>query len=269
LLKEKRLSEVVFVAFDVETTGLDSQANRIVEVGAVRFGRDGPRDTYGQLVNPDCPMPSDAKAIHGITDEMVAGSPRMSSVLPDIIRFFGDSVLVAHNAQFDIGFFNAAFAEAGVEPLLNPVLCTRELARGVFPGLPDYKLATLARTLGIPPSEHHRALADAGASAGVFGRCVGLKDPTWEMSLGELLRYHGPLFWFGKTPAQTLEAIKGALESQKPVRIEYKGANGRFTLRDITPLSVEERGRSVKIVAYCHLRRENRTFRLDRITRIL
>ncbi len=266
---QKRLSELVFVAFDVETTGLDSQVHRIVEVGAVRFGRDGTRETYEQLVNPGGPMPLDAKAIHGITDEMVAGSPPISSILPDTVRFFGDSVLVAHNAQFDIGFFNAAFAEAALEPLPNPILCTRELARSLFPGLPDYKLTTLARTLRIPPSEHHRAVADAGTSAAVFARCVERTSATWGTTLGELLRRHGPIFRFGKTPAQTLQAIRDALETRKSLRIEYKGANGRFTLRNITPLTIEERGRTVKIVAYCHLRRENRTFRLDRITRIL
>lgn len=266
---QKRLSELTLVAFDVETTGLDSEAHRIVEVGAVRFGRGGPREAYEQLVNPGGPMPLDAKAIHGITDEMVAASPPLNSVLPEVVCFFGGSVLVAHNAQFDIGFFNAAFAGAGVEPLPNPILCTRELARRVFAGLPDYKLTTLARTLRIPPSEHHRAVADAGASAAVFAKCVERTPAMWDTTLGELLRYHGPLFRFGKTPAQTLEAIRDALEDRKPVRIEYKGANGRFTLRDITPLTVEGRGRSVKIIAYCHLRRENRTFRLDRITRIL
>jgi DNA polymerase-3 subunit epsilon len=268
-IAQKRLSELTFAAFDVETTGLDSRADRVVEVGAVKFERSGVLETYGQLVNPGRPIPPALTAIHGITDEMVAKSPPITSVITEFVEFAGDAVLVAHNAQFDVGFFDAAFAEACIEPLSTPVLCTRELSRGVFLGLSDYKLATLARFLGIPAVEHHHALADAGYSAEVFRRCMGYIDPEWNMTLTQLFKYHGPFFRFKPSMVPTLEAIRQALQSGRPVRIEYRSAAGEVTHRDITPLQIDGYGLSKKVVAYCHLRRENRTFRLDCILRIL
>ncbi|UCD56744.1 MAG: WYL domain-containing protein, partial [Candidatus Hydrogenedentota bacterium] len=252
-----------------ETTGLDSRADRIVEVGAVKFTREGLRGSYEQLVAPGCPIPSGATAIHGITNDMVAGCPPIDRVLPEITRFFGDSVLLAHNAQFDAGFLDAAFAQAGTEPSSNLILCTRELARGIFPELSDYRLTTLARALQIPASEQHRALADARYGAELFRRCVGRIAPEWDMSLADLLAYHGPQFRFGRALLRTWEIISGAVKGRASVRIEYRGASGRLTVRDITPVSIQEYGPHAKIVAFCHLRRENRTFRLDRITSVL
>ena len=263
------LSHLTFVAFDVETTGLDSQRDKIVQVGAARFDCRGVGETYEQFVNPGCRVPEEALDIHGITDAMLAGSPPIRDVLPRVVRFFGDSVLVAHNAPFDIGFFEAAFAEAGVEPPPNPVLCTRELAHRIFPGLPDYKLTTLVRVLDIPAGRHHRALADASSDAEVFRRCIERIDPEWHMSFGDLLAHHGSPFRFGAVSARALNAIMEALEGHTSIRIEYRDARGKSSVRDITPVSVEERGRYVHVIAFCHLRGQNRTFRLDSITRIL
>ena len=263
------LSRLTFVAFDVETTGLDSQAGGIVQVGAVRFDRNGVGETYEQLVNPGCRIPDEVRSIHGITDDMVAASPSMREVLPRIVRFFGGSILVAHKAQFDIGFFEAAFAEAGLEPPPNPILCTCEFARRVFPGLPDYKLTTLVRILKIPAGTHHHALADAGYSAEVFRHCTERVDAEWHMSLDDLQEFHGRPFRFGAASAKTLDAVLKALEGHASIRIEYRDANGKTTVREISPLSIRERDRYSKVVAYCHLRRENRTFRLDSIMKIL
>jgi len=267
-LQSRKLSEFTFVAFDAETTGLDAWAHRVVEVGAVRFDQGGLRDTYQQLVNPGCAIPQAACAIHGITDAMVAGSPALSSVLLRIIEFFGDSLLVAHNAQFDIGFFDTVFRATATPPLPNPVLCTRELARGLFPGLPNYKLVTLVRRLKIPASRHHRALADACSCAEILRKCINHKDPSWNMILRELLIFHGPLFRFGQA-ARTREVIEQAMNAGTSVQIEYRDADGTYTLREIIPLSIEENVRATKVIAFCHLRKENRTFRLDRIARIL
>lgn len=268
-LREKKLSELTFVAFDVETTGLDPQRDRIIEIGAIRFDQDGPRGEHEQLVNPGCPIPRNAIAVHGITNEAVASCPTLETALPRAIEFFGDCILLAHNAPFDKGFFDVAFAEAGMKPLPNPILCTVELARAAFPAFHDHKLTTLVRRLRIPVIAHHRALADAAYSAEVFRKCVECMDSGWGASLDNLLQCHGPPIRFGVTASQALEAIEEALNSGASIRIEYRSASGTVTIRNITPLSIEGRGSSTRIPAFCHLRKEKRTFRLDSIRRIL
>ena len=101
------LADVDFVAFDLETTGLSPISCRIVEFGAVRFNlAAGELETFEQIVDPQCPIPPETIRVHGITDAMVRGMPTVSEVLPAFLGFLGgpDTVLMAHNASFDIGF---------------------------------------------------------------------------------------------------------------------------------------------------------------------
>jgi DNA polymerase III epsilon subunit family exonuclease len=271
--KDSVLSDFTFVAFDVETTGLDPLADRIVEVGAVKFGRNGNLAEYQQFVNPECPIPSAAVAIHRITDEMVASSPPISASLPGIVDFFDDSILIAHNAPFDIGFFDAAFTRTGIGIPDNRILCTLQLARTIFPGLPGYSLEALVGRLNLPPGRNHRALADAAYAADVFRHCIERAGANWDMTVDGLLRYHGPPFRFGKTcdsdlAARALVLIEQSIERGASVLIEYQSSGGTITSRSISPQSIDERGRHTKVVAFCHLRGERRTFRLDCIKKI-
>lgn len=264
---DKKLCELTFAAFDVETTGLNPARDRVVEIGAVGFDRDGVREEFERLVNPLRPIPHDATAIHGITDSEVASSPPMREILPRIIEFFDDSILVAHNAPFDIGFFGAAIAEAGVNPPPNPIVCTVELSRAMFPEAPNHKLETLVRMLGISDGGEHRGLADSINAVEVFKRCVERMSSGWSASLGDLLNHHGPLFHFGNPNSRWLETIEEALKAGAALKIEYRSQGGGVTEREITPLRVEGYGRKQRVVAFCHLRKENRTFLLDNIKR--
>jgi DNA polymerase-3 subunit epsilon len=102
---DRPLSEVEFVAFDLETTGLFPVVNRIVEFGAVRFTLDGRElGTWEQLVNPECVIPPGVTEIHGITDAMVRGQATLAQALPGFLEFLGDTdaILLAHNATFDL-----------------------------------------------------------------------------------------------------------------------------------------------------------------------
>ncbi|MDR1306729.1 MAG: 3'-5' exonuclease, partial [Treponema sp.] len=94
----------VFTAFDIETTGLDSRQDRIVEFGAVKFDRRGPIVRYAALINPGIPMPEEAGRVNGITDQMLAGKPPLEAVFPDFLGLVKDTVIIAHNAPFDMGF---------------------------------------------------------------------------------------------------------------------------------------------------------------------
>lgn len=96
-----------FVAFDLETTGLEAGRDRIAEIGAVRFERRGVVGRFSTLVNPGIPMPKEASAVNGITDDMLAGAPGIDQALDDFLRFAEGAILVAHNAPFDCGFVNS------------------------------------------------------------------------------------------------------------------------------------------------------------------
>jgi DNA polymerase III epsilon subunit family exonuclease len=97
-----------FIAFDLETTGTHPQEDEIVEIGAVRFVGLQAQEGFGKLINPGIVIPPDAQAVNGISDEMVAGKPKIEEVLGDFADFCGDLPLVAHNAPFDYKFLSAA-----------------------------------------------------------------------------------------------------------------------------------------------------------------
>jgi DNA polymerase-3 subunit epsilon len=202
----------VFTAFDIETTGLDPQRDRIVELGAVKFDNRGPVSRFSILINPGIPMPGEASRVNHITDEMLAGQPALEAVFPDFLRLIRNTVIIAHNASFDCGFVNqklkdshekakrsgalAAGATGGgqgslldgldvpgqsetppvwVPPfptLPNKIADTLALSRRVFPGRNSYKLQDLAAFLQIEAVSAHRAEDDARLCMEIFTGCV-------------------------------------------------------------------------------------------------
>jgi DNA polymerase III epsilon subunit family exonuclease len=155
------LSGVTFVAFDVETTGFNRAADRIVEIGGVKF-RDGQVvESKAWLVNPGMNIPSGAQAVHGITDAMVADAPDFRSVFAEFTEFVDGTVLLAHNAVFDVGFMRAEIERSRLEPVTNPVLDTLKISRKTYPELSSHSLENLAQTLNLPTSQRHRSLPDA------------------------------------------------------------------------------------------------------------
>jgi DNA polymerase-3 subunit epsilon len=164
--------KLIFTAFDTETTGLDPRTCRVVELGGVRFDALGVTSRFNALINPGTPMPVEASRVNGITDAMLAGKPDMREVLPDFLAFARGTVLVAHNAPFDVSFVNEELSRMGKGPLDHRVVDTRILAREAFPGLPKYALQDLASRLGIEAKDAHRAEDDARVCMELFLRCV-------------------------------------------------------------------------------------------------
>jgi len=164
------------VVVDVETTGWLADSASITEIGAVRLASDQPAREFSALVNPGTPIPPDITALTGITDDMVAGAPPIGEVLPRFIEFARGSVIVAHNAPFDLGFLTAACAGIGIDWPPSAVIDTAVLARLLLaPGaVPDHRLTTLAGYFGTRTDPCHRALADARATAGVLGGLLSL-----------------------------------------------------------------------------------------------
>lgn len=157
---------VTFCVIDLETTGASAEHDRITEIGAVKFRGGEQIGTFKTFVNPECEIPPSITVLTGITQSMVMAAPSVGEILPTLLEFIGDSVVVAHNARFDVGFVNAALLRNDREPLTNRVLDTVALARRVLRGsVPDCKLATLAKWLRLPHQPSHRALDDALATA--------------------------------------------------------------------------------------------------------
>jgi DNA polymerase III subunit epsilon len=168
----RALPETVFVAFDTETTGLDAKAGRVVEIGAVKFTKDCLLGTFEELMDPGMPMPKEASDINGITDAMLAGHDGAELVMPRFLAFAEGSVLVAHNAPFDIGFKNEELGRLDLSSLVNRAVDTRLLARAAFPGRSGYKLQMLAEDFRLPVESAHRALDDASVCMRLFFLCI-------------------------------------------------------------------------------------------------
>lgn len=164
--------ETVFTAFDTETSGLEPKLNRVVEAGAIRFDALGISARFNALINPKIPMPAEVTRINGITDAMLMHEPDAAAILPDFVEFLGNTVLVAHNAPFDVAFINEELARIGRPPLANRVVDTRLLAKEAFPGLPNYKLQDLASRFGITAVDAHRAEDDARVCMELFLVCL-------------------------------------------------------------------------------------------------
>ncbi len=162
-----------FVVFDIETTGLNSHVDRITEIGAVKLKGGQIIDRFSTFVNPGIPIPSMIVKLTGITDEMVRTAPHIEQVLPDFMEFIQGSVLVAHNANFDVGFIKHNARLVG-EKLKNSYIDTLELCRKMFPELGKYKLNLVARHLKIELENHHRAVDDSMATAKIFLHCMSL-----------------------------------------------------------------------------------------------
>lgn len=171
--------ETEYVSLDFETTGLYPTHHRIIEIGAVRFTLKGETDRFQSLVNPDEPIAPESTAIHGINDAMVERAEKLGTLLPRLLSYIGDRVIVGHNVGFDMAFLDAACGAAGTGPLDNIRIDTRNLARKTFPGLPGYSLAKLKESLALPANESHRALDDALTAMALFLKAVILV-PGWE-----------------------------------------------------------------------------------------
>ena len=166
--KDKKIDEEEFVVFDIETTGLNSHTNKIIEIGAVKIKAGRIIDRYSQLINPGISIPYHITEITSITNEQVANQPKIDEVIGKFIEFIGDAVLVAHNAPFDMGFIKRDIKEYLNIDLESSVIDTLQMARDLFPDFKKYGLGDLNKSLGLALEKHHRAVDDSQATANMF-----------------------------------------------------------------------------------------------------
>ncbi|MFA5054728.1 MAG: helicase C-terminal domain-containing protein [Dehalococcoidia bacterium] len=153
----------IFVSLDLETTGLDPVNDEIIEIGAVKFDRNGVIDTYQSMAKPSRPVPYRIQILTGITDRDLVKAPKLPVALNELVDFLGNATIIGQNIGFDLAFL----AEQDVAPR-GEVYDVFEMATIVMPALTDYRLATLAAELGVSSVQYHRALHDATAAKDVF-----------------------------------------------------------------------------------------------------
>ena len=190
-----------FVVFDIETTGLSFENDRITEIGAVIL-RDGkPCESYSAFVNPGIPIPPNIVELTGITDDMVKDAPPIDVVLPAFLEFVGNRALVAHNANFDVTFIANACKRCGIEQSFTYV-DTLEMARILLPELKKHKLDIVAKAVGASEFNHHRACDDAAVLGEIYANFLGRL--TGNFHLEKLSEVN-----------ETLWKIKASLDSSK------------------------------------------------------
>ena len=155
------------VVFDLETTGLDPTAERIIEIGAMKLEGMRPVAEFSFLVSTHIELTDDIIRLTGITPDMLRGQPKIEDVLPKFLEFIEGSILVAHNAEFDVSMIKAACSRAGID-LDWPCFCTLKMARELLPDLENKKLDTLAKHYGLTFEARHRAIGDIKVTTGVL-----------------------------------------------------------------------------------------------------
>ena len=268
------ISTLDFVAFDTETTGLSPHSESLVELAGVRFNLvTGAKEYFQTFVNPGKPIPPGATRIHGITDEMVAVAPTIDKVLPSFYQFIEGAVLVAHNAPFDIGFVSLHSMRANLALPEMPILDSCMFSRRVMLNLSSHRLSSLVSAFSLDHSTVHRALADAKNCMEIF-RILVEKSCGPKACWDSLVARHGKLYSFkdaSKPVKQTrkvveLDPIVKAVEEKKSLWIVYEGSYGP---REITPVLLYAKGAKQYMEATCHLDGIRKSFRLDRIQKVL
>jgi DNA polymerase III epsilon subunit family exonuclease len=270
-----KLRDVPLAFVDVETTGASTDfGDRVIEIGICRVEGGRSVAEYQQLIDPRRRVGPGIVALTGITNEMLAGQPLFSDVLPRVIELMAGCVVIGHNVRFDLSFLTGEFRRCR-QPIheclgdCRHVLDTVRIARRRF-GRGGNGLQRLAPRLGVVPTAAHRALADAVTTFGVFER---LMEPAggWEMCLCDAIAQQGgPMGLLPASPRESLLPLElqEALEQRRKVVMEYVDGDEQRTERIIEPLQVRKYKGELQLVAHCYLRNERRNFKLDRIVEL-
>ncbi len=262
------LEELTFVAFDTETTSLSPVSGRVIELSGIKFKlKEGRTESFDKLINPDEPIPEEITQINGITNEMVEDKPKAKSVIPEFLRFIdgSETILLAHNACFDISFVGIEIARLRITQPSHRCLDTLILARNTYPELGRYSLPELVAHFGIKQEKFHRALADSFSVKELFLKII---SKTKIETLGELINLTKVFTFFDTLdiePPAGFELFAQAIERNQPIKMVYEGGSRGLQLRKITPLTLIKSYDKIYVLAYCHLDKIQKSFRLDRI----
>jgi DNA polymerase III subunit epsilon len=217
------LDQVTFCVIDLETTGASPKTCAITEVAAARYQGGVCTGTFATLVNPGVPIPPEITYLTGITEDMVGPAPKIDVVLPALLEFVQDSVIVGHNVRFDLGFLNAACEQRSYPRFSNRVVDTLRLARRLLKEeVPNCKLGTLAACLHLPSIPDHRALNDVRATADLLHYLVERAAGLGVMGLDDLLE----LPTLGRHPSSAKLKLTDGLPRRPGVYL-FRDAGGK------------------------------------------
>ena len=269
------LSDIPLAIVDVETTGASADfGHRVIEMGIARVEHGRVVVEYERLLDPQRQISAGVTALTGITQDMVTGQPTFADELPNMLDLLRGAIVIGHNVRFDLGFLRKEFRRARCDLVHTlgdnvPVLDTVRIARRRF-GRGGNGLQRLCRRLGIYPEVAHRALADVRTTFGVLERML---DPIggWSIQLADALLAQGGKM--GLLPANPRESLlplelEEALETRRPVMMEYLDGNEARTMRMIEPQTVRRVNGELMLIAFCHMRQARRTFKLERIVQL-
>ncbi len=210
------------VALDIETTGLESQNDKIIEIGAVRFSGSEIQEEFNSLINPGKPIPPFISQLTGITDAMVRSAPPVEEVIDQLIDFVKDAPVVGHNVKFDLSFLKKQGALKA-----NKTIDTYEIAAVILPAEGRYNLRALGQSLSVPMKATHRALDDTKVTQAIYHRMyqIILDQPLGLLS--EIVRLGKNITWDGYLPflwaleeKQSTNQSKVTQEYQNPLLIK-------------------------------------------------
>jgi len=256
-----KLDSRTFAFLDVETTGLSAWfGDRICEIAIVRCRGDRILESFDTLVNPERPISPGAARVNGLTDEDLTEAPPFAEIADQVKSLVDEAIVICHNAPFDLGFLSNEFNRLGQSLPQLKVIDTLLLAREYF-DFDSNSLQAIADTLMIDRSDSHRALADAMTTRDVLQHfLVKLKMVPFD----DLVTIYS-LPVTAPAALNLPPLIEEAFMSKKRLFIRYVDKKGNETQRRITPKQVLALNEYIYLEAHCHLRGEDRYFRLDRI----
>lgn len=264
--KSLPLESAIFTILDVETTGLNPRfGDRICEIALLKLQNNREIERFQSLVNPGYPISPGATAINGINNEMAKDAPYFKDIAQQVADFLNETVIVCHNARFDLSFLATQMAGVGLQSLKNFVVDTLIIARRHY-RFPSNCLGNIVRSTGIEVTQEHRALTDVLLTKKVLEYFLNDLKRMGVRTLFDLLNLQGEIVSFPEIREISLPpAIEEAIGSGKKLNIRYVSSDGQETARVIEPIEVTASEDCLYLRAWCDLRQEQRTFRFDRI----
>lgn len=270
---KKAWKDETFIGFDTETSGRFPLVAEVVELAAVKWRGGKIIETFETFIRPTRPQDAKAISIHKITDEMVAQAPLMKDVLPRFLEFIGpDSILVAHNAPFDMGFLALEFEKYGIPLPSNKVICTSLLSLKTHPDLTSHRLVYLVSHFGIQVANFHRALEDSRACMEVAVKLMQALGET--VSTDFILQTQGGALEWPKFSVSDLEAnavlspLVEASRKQLVVDLTYSGGANPGQPRRITPHGIVRNPKGDYVVGLEHKENIEKRYYLNRVLEV-